>query len=342
MIPTASFMFLVLSLVMPVDPQESASQTQKADTVTIEKLERGYGEFPKGMTSFGATLCNNTIYVAGGKSGRAHHYARSFQNPKIFSLDLAKTEWTTAGDTLALQGLALVSHEGKLIRIGGLEARNEEGEEHELRSLAAVKAFDPKTKKWNKLPSLPQGRSSIDACVYKNKIYVAGGWTLKIGEDSEWASDMLVLDMDQPEPKWQSVAVPFKTRALASLAFEDKLYVMGGIQKTGGTTRAVHVFDIQKGTWSEGAEIPCEGSIKAFGCSAVTVAGQLLVSTYDGGIYRIDDQRSGWEKVHQLENGRFFHRMVAAGKSSFAIVGGAHMDHGRLTEVEVFSVSVEK
>ena len=326
------------------DPVAGLSLKEKPPaSVSIEKLDKNFAEFPRGMTSFGAAVVDDSVYVAGGKSGRPHKYARSYQNREIFSLNLEDgKEWNTAGDTLGLQGLALVAHDGEIIRIGGLEARNEEGEEQELQSISAVKAFNPETKKWAKLPSLPQGRSSIDACVHDNKVYVVGGWTMAIGEDSEWASDMLVLDLNLENPEWQSIAAPFQTRALAVRAFENKLYAIGGIDESDGPTDAVHVFDIEKQTWTTGPAVPCDGGMKAFGCSAIVRSEKLLVSTYDGGIYAMNSDQSGWEKVHQLETGRFFHQMVPAGEESFAIIGGANMEEGSRTDVEVFSVKNKK
>ena len=305
---------------------------------TIEPIDRGYEAFPRGMTSFGATVLDGKIYVTGGKSGRAHHYARSYQNGEIWALDLAGKQWETVGNTLGLQGLALAAHDGKIIRIGGLEARNEEGEEHLLQSLSDVKSFDPETKKWTTLPSLPHGRSSIDACVHNDKIYVAGGWTLAIGAESVWATDMLVLDMSATEPAWKSIAAPFEVRAVSVNAYDNKIFVMGGIEDAGGPTDAVHIFDLENEEWTDGPDIPCEGGLKAFGCSAAVVVGQLFVSTYDGGIYRLQEDLSAWEKDYQLQQGRFFHQMLPAGDSSFMIIGGAHMKSGAQTDIEVLEV----
>ena len=307
--------------------------------VTLQRVDRGYQEFPRGMTSFGATVLEGKIYVAGGKSGRAHRYARSYQNNDVYCLDLSGKQWSTAGDTLGLQGLAIVAHGGKIIRIGGLEVRNEEGEEHQLRSIAAVKSFDPETKKWTTLPSLPQGRSSFDACVHDNRIFVVGGWTMELGEEPEWAEDMLVLDLSSENARWQSIEAPFMTRALAVRAFDNRIFAIGGIEAAGGPAEYVHVYDVESGQWESGPDLPCNEGMKGFGCSAVAVGGHFFVSTYDGGIYCLSDDQSSWEKVHQLEMGRFFHQMLPAGPKSFAIVGGSHMKHGNQNEVIVLSVS---
>ena len=305
-------------------------------SVKLERVDAQIEDFPRGMTSFGAAVIDNKLFVTGGKSGRAHSYARSYQNRDVYCLDFDSKKWETVGETLGLQGLAVVSHGGQVVRIGGLEARNEEGEEHELRSLADVKAFNPETKTWTKWPSLPQGRSSFDACVHQDKVYVVGGWTMAIGKDSQWASDMLVLDASADKPEWKSVAVPFQNRALAVRTFKDKLFAIGGINED-GTTDEVHVFDLKSQTWSEGPGIPSDSGMLGFGCSATALNGRFLVSTYDG-VYQLSEDQNGWEKIHQLEPGRFFHHMVPIDESSFALVGGTHMKQGRLQKIEVYKV----
>ena len=311
-------------------------------TVRLKKVEAEFAEFPRGMTSFGATVVGKQVFVIGGKSGKAHSYAKSYQNRDVWSLAFdgngSDNEWQTVGENLGLQGLSVVGYQGKVFRIGGLEARNKEGEEHDLHSVADFKQFDPVTKKWADLPSLPQGRSSIDACVAGNHVYVVGGWTMGDG-DSEWATTMLKFDLDNPAGKWQQVETPFKTRALAVRSHNNQLIVVGGLQQDGGPTNQVHVYDLKTNKWTQGPDIPAEGGIKAFGCSAVSMAGHLLVSTYDGGIYQLAEGNSGWAKVHELKSGRFFHQMLPVGENQFALIGGAHMDTGRHLEVEVFEVS---
>ena len=311
--------------------------------ISLESVDARYADLPRGMTSFGATVVDNQVYVIGGKSGRAHSYAKSYQNRDVFCLSLSgdDKEWKTVGENLGLQGLAIVGYQGKVYRIGGLEARNKEGEDHDLHSIAEVLEFHPADQSWNKLPSLPEGRSSFDACVADKKIFVVGGWKLGGESDSEWAEDMFVFDLSKPDSEWQRIAAPFKTRALAVRAHGDNLIVVGGIASGGGPTAAVHMFNLKTSQWSEGPEVPTEGGMKAFGCSAVSLGDNFLVSTYDGHVFRLSDDSKNWEVVHRLETGRFFHQMLPVGDSQFALIGGSHMEHGSQQEVEVFEV-VEK
>lgn len=309
--------------------------------VTLKKIDTELEDFPVGLTSFGATVSSDQVFVIGGKSGRAHSYAKSYQNRDVYCLSLVKGEgqWKTVGDNLGLQGLAIVSHGGKVYRIGGLEARNAEDEEHDLHSIADVMQFDPANGSWNQMPSLPNGRSSFDACVVDDKIYVVGGWQMDGENDSVWAHDMLIFDLSKPDAQWQSIAAPFRTRALAVRSHGGKIIAVGGIDEDGGPTAAVHFFDIASQQWSPGPEVPTGGDMKAFGCSAVSLGEHFLISTYDGEVFRLSDDRKSWQQAHQLETGRFFHHMLPVGESQFAMVGGSHMEHGSQQEIEVFQIA---
>ena len=336
-------------------PRDASSDGQRGDTsqsplnstrVGLKRAEAEFSEFPIGITSFGAALLDNHIFVVGGKSGRAHEYARSYQNRNVYRLNLDRNNepWEVVADNLGLQGLAVVGHDGKMYRIGGLEARNKEGEEQDLHSINDFLAFDPVKKTWSKMPDLPDGRSSIDACVVGEQLYVVGGWTMAGEKKPVWLNDMLRFDLSQPESGWEQIETPFTTRALAVCANQGKLVVIGGIQQKGGLTNAVHFFDLQTGQWSLGPEVPAEDDMKSFGCSAISLGDNLLVSTYGGGIFRLAENRRGsgewgWEKVYQLDIGRFFHQMIPLDETRFALIGGAHMEYGRQTEVEIYEIT---
>lgn len=323
----------------PQATAETAHDDTQEQAPKLAKVEAKLANFPKGMTSFGADVVDGKIYVIGGKSGRAHAYAKSYQNRAVFCLDThsEQAEWKTVSENLGLQGLAIVGYQGKVYRIGGLEARNKEGEDHDLLSTAAFKSFDPKTKTWHDLPALPEPRSSHDACVLGDHVYVVGGWAMGDGSP-KWATHMLRMDLSKPDSQWEKIEVPFRTRALAVEAVNNQLVVIGGIQESGGTTNDVHIYDIATGRWKDGPEVKTEGGIKSFGCSCVTLQQRLFVSTYDGGIFELSNNGDSWNKVHQLDDGRFFHQMVPVADDRFAIVGGSHMETGSRYEIEVFEL----
>jgi len=321
-----------------VKPKTTGVDTpSKKAGVTLKAVETAFEDFPKGMTSFGATVAGNQIFVIGGKSGRAHAYAKSYQNKDVFALaiDGSNNQWQTVGENHGLQGLAIVGYGGKVYRIGGLEARNTEDEDDDLHSVADFKQFNPPTKTWTDLTPLSEGRSSIDACVVGSNVYVVGGWTM--GEDDpQWATNMLKFDLSNPSGEWEKIDVPFKTRALSVEVHNNQLITVGGLKDDGGPTDEVYIYDLDTREWSAGPAVPAAGRMKAFGCSTTSVAGSVLTSTYDGGIYELADNSSGWVKVHQLEDGRFFHQMLPLAENRFALIGGSHMETGSHFDIEVF------
>ena len=325
------------------DAKKAPSNEKPSKDSYLSKSATKLADLPQGMTSFGAAVVDQSIYVMGGKEGRAHHYAKSYQNPNVYKLSFAKAgesrKWESAAKTLGLQGLGVVSHNGKVYRIGGLEARNKEGEDSDLHSLSAVLCFDPKQNKFTEVASLPKGRSSLDAIVVEDSIWVIGGWQMAGEGDSVWATDALQLDLSNPNAKWNAIDAPFTTRALTAAYLDGKIYAIGGIKQTGGPTGEVHVLDLETKKWSKGPAIPAKGGMKAFGSDSLVVNGDLLVSTYDGAIHKLSADKKSWEKVHTMDGGRFFHQMMPISKNEFAILGGAHMSEGQLYNIEVFKVN---
>ena len=149
----------------------STSDTSRPETV------QQYAALPRGITSFGAAVINDWLYVYGGHFGRPHHYSNTSQSNELSRLNLRKSaRWEVIAKGPRLQGLAMVAHNGKLYRIGGFTAYNQEDEDRNLHSVADFVRFDPQTKQWESLPPLPEPRSSHDAVVIRDKLYVVGGW----------------------------------------------------------------------------------------------------------------------------------------------------------------------
>ncbi len=135
-----------------------------------------------------------------------------------------------------LQGLGLVAHRDRLIRVGGFEALNGVDEEHNLKSTSEVMAYDLRQKSWTALPSLPEPRSSHDAILVGDRLYVVGGWTLD-GESTDWLQTAWSLDLSKEGASWEAMTKPtFTRRAVALAALGDRLYVIGGMNEKGGPT----------------------------------------------------------------------------------------------------------
>ncbi len=298
-----------------------------------------YADIPELITSFGGAIADGNLYVYGGHTGGAHSYSTEEQGNVLRRLKLdGKSKWETLVEGPHLQGLALVPYRESVVRLGGFTAKNDKGEDHDLWSTAEVSQFDPKAKKWQKLPPLPEPRSSFDAAVLNNVIYVIGGWKLQGEKDSVWHKTAWTLNLTQEKMNWQPLPEPpFQRRALSVAAFDGKIYAIGGMQEEGGPTTRVDVFDPKTQKWSQAGELQGE-PLTGFGSSAFATGGKLYVSTIKGNLQRLGKDGKTWEIVQETPTARFFHRMLPLDNSRLIMVGGANMRIGKFSEVEVLNV----
>jgi N-acetylneuraminic acid mutarotase len=318
-------------------PGQDEEPAEPEDYLTVETLP----ELPLGITSFGGAACDGQLYVWGGHDGAAHEYYRSGQNAVLYRLDLnGGQSWEAVHESKqGRQGLAMVAHGGKLYRLGGFEARNQRGEDQDLHSVAAFECFDPASGQWTELLPMPEARSSFDAVVLGDRLYVIGGWALAGEDNTVWSETAWSIDLADQTAEWEELPKPpFKRRALSVAGQGDKVYVIGGMQERGGPTRAVDVFNTLTGQWSAGPQLPGDQAMEGFGNSSFNVGGRICVTTYGGGVFRLNEAGDAWEPMGQLENGRFFHRLLPVADDRFALIGGANMESGKVTEVEIVRI----
>ncbi len=284
---------------------------------------------PRPATSFGATLADGWLYIYGGNSGKAHEFHRDCVRGDFYRLKMpGGTAWETLPGGTALLSSSLVSHGGKIIRIGGMNARNAKGEKNDLHSTDEVVAFDPATGKWDKLPSLPEPRSSHDSVVVGDLLHVGGGWRLSgddgegAGSTSKWHATALILDLSKPDAGWKSVPQPFQRRALAAVASGGRVWFLGGMDSHDEPSRAVDWWEPATGKWGKGPDLP-DGSMAGFGIAGCAAAGRVLASPLSGKISALSADGRQWEEVAALANPRFFHRLLPLNDGRLLAVGGS-------------------
>ncbi|HEX8311626.1 MAG TPA: PQQ-binding-like beta-propeller repeat protein, partial [Chthoniobacteraceae bacterium] len=282
---------------------------------------------PQPATSFGATLADGWLYIYGGNAGKAHEFHRESVKGDFFRLRMpGGTEWEKLSGGPGLVSPSLVAHEGKIIRIGGLQARNAPGEKNDLHSTSDVVRFDPTKQVWEPLPSLPEPRSSHDAVIVGNTLHVGGGWKLAgegQGENAVWSETAYSLDLSAPERGWQTLAQPFQRRALATVSWGGRIWFIGGMNRPDEPSLEVDWCEIATGKWGKGPNLP-EGLMAGFGVAACVSGDRLLVSPLSGKISALSADESRWEEVAELEPARFFHRLLPLADGQLLAVGGSN------------------
>ncbi len=319
--------FAIFTLLFALSPQTAATEMPP---------------LPVGIASFGAAVAGDDLVVYGGHIGRTHQHSIENLSHRFLRLNLTAPEegWQSLDDDVeGLQGMPMVPHGREVCRVGGLRARNHVGSEEDMHSIAEVRCFDLDRKAWRDLPPLPRGRSSHDAVVYDQHLYVVGGWQLRGADEAvQWHETIEILDLSTPDATWESVPQPFIRRALAVAAAAGKVVAFGGLGKE-GTSDAVDVFDVATRTWSEGSEMPpTNDRLHGFGVSAFGVGDRIYLSAGDGVVHALDPAESRWEKeLGKLSTPRFFHRLLPHQDRLLFVAGAGRGGH--LDDVEVLEMS---
>ena len=292
-------------------------------------------DLPFGVTSFGAALVGQTLYVCEGHLGPAHEYAVLEQSDGFLRLNLsAPKKWELVGTVPRRAGLAMVSSGNKVYRIGGFEARNQKDETADLHSTCDFSRFDPATGHWDDLTPLPAGRSSHEAVAVDNRIYVVGGWELRGSSPSVWHDTALQIDLSAAHPVWTELPKPpFHRRALGLGAYGGKLYALGGMQEQGGPTTTTYVLDLCVANGHPDRSCRERG---------LKVSADVPSPARGGSTRRPTRDRSRvWPRMvkpGKTQAGclcaRFFHRMLSADNASLVILGGANMEEGKDSSVD--------
>lgn len=315
-------------------PWQTENKEGNSSTVKLDDL-------PFEITSFGAARVGDTAFVYGGHTGNAHAYSTAEQSDQLLALDLTdrSAKWKVVATGAKLQGLAMVPHRSNVIVLGGFTAKNGPGEEHDLHSQTNVRSFDTQTGAWTELPDMPSGRSSHDAAIIGDTIYVVGGWTMAGGEDTEWHTTALSLDLSEGNPEWREVKQPpFERRAIATVAHQGNLFVIGGMDHKSGPSREVNVFDPKTNEWTTGPKLLGKTPMAGFGAAGWSVNGKLVVSTYEGDLLQLDDSGDSWLELGKSKDSRFFHRLVPLDDNRLIALGGANMESGKYLNLEIISI----
>jgi len=288
---------------------------------------------PKAVSSLGAITSGGYLYVYGGHAGKTHSYDTDGVLGTFHRLKLdGGTKWEELAKGPILQGMNLVTHGGKIYRIGGMQPRNAPGEPTDNHSVSTCSRFDPVTGKWEDIAPLPAARSSHDVVAVGDKLMVVGGWQMNgKGAKSTWPDTAYILNLAAKELKWETVPQPFKRRGVAAAAVGTKVYVMGGMGEE-GAVRSVEVLDLASGKWTAGPLLPGTDHA-AFSPAAGVVNGKIVVNTSAGTIFRMNDAANGWEKVGEAKKKRMVARLVSLGDDGVIILGGAGGD-GNIDAVE--------
>jgi N-acetylneuraminic acid mutarotase len=147
---------------------------------------------------------------------------------------------------------------GQVYVYGGQNPKNE--------PMGIFWSYDPKTNEWTQLKSNPVPVHHGAAAVVGTKFYVFGGFRLPDSGKSAWFPENKAWVYDTVAQSWSALPpMPTPRGALAAVAVDKKIYVVGGARIPPGTDPpdgltaggpvellgTVEVFDTEDNTWSK-------------------------------------------------------------------------------------------
>lgn len=220
--------------------------------VLADDCDRWLKATPMSTARFGAqsTVIGGNIYVTGGatRSGGA-----GTTTLEVF--DIISNIWQTKTSmNTARQFHASAEYDGKLYVFGGHSSG--------VNTLSSVEVYDPTTDSWTYKNAMPNSAYQPRVISIGNYMYVAIKDELYSYYPDE---DSWELESDLPFDRWN---YPF------GLAYsEGKIYFVGtGAHGSGAGPVKVYIYNIEYGTWSNGATLDIERSIQG-------------VALYNGKIY---------------------------------------------------------
>ena len=294
-------------------------------------------DMPLEMVSFGACEADGYLYIHGGHKGKSHAYSKNNHENVFLRIKLEpRGEWEKLKSGTPSQGYAMVAHKGRLLKVGGSQATNNPDEDHNLHSLDLIESYNPKTNNWSALGKLPKPRSSHEAVVIGDILYVFGGWDFGNGQ-GDWLGS-ISADLSKEKLIWKQLPeMPVDRRAF-SIAHDDRyVYLVGGIDDE-GTMNHFDFYDSKKEEWARGPEVPTKGRLKAFGSAAGYWNGSLYASDSGNLLHRYDVVEEKWQKGSRLTTARFFHRIVCYNGKVY-VIGGTSQRTGAVKSIEKINVS---
>lgn len=212
-----------------------------------------------------------------------------------------------------LNAPAAVWLDGRLYLIGGFEGGSN-------LPTAEVYAYDPASKMWMALASLPAPRGGHAAVVIKGRIHVVGG-----GNNYTTLADHSVYDPSSNT--WADLApLPRSQGSPAAVDMDGTLVVIGG--RSGSSDFGdVYFYDTASDSWSNGPSIvPRGGAGAVYVCGRIYLLGgesQAERRTLDEAL-RFDPVTLLWESIEPMPGARTNGRAVIFNGDVYVVGGATH------------------
>jgi hypothetical protein len=203
-----------------------------------------------------------------------------------------------------------------------------------------VDLYDAAANRWEPAPALPLGLHHSGMAALRDRVYVAGGYTNRAGQD--WVAQSRVVSLGEGDRAWREEPALSGTRGgLAMAAAGGRLVAVGGTDNLGRFLARTEVFTPGQRSWTAGPDMsePRDHLAAAgSGGRVYAIAGRLggldtnkaTVESWDP-----SDPGSGWRPEPRLNDTRGGTSAAEAGGRP--CVAGGEEPAGTIASIECLS-----
>lgn len=266
---------------------------------------------PLARGEVGAARVGGSIYVAGGFS------ADGPTTSAVERYDIGRRRWARVPPMpVGLNHPVAVAHRGNLYVSGGFA-----GERSLSEATRVLLRYNPRRRRWKRLPPAPTPRAAHAAAVIRGRLYVAGG-----ANDSGSLRSLEIYDFARR--RWSrgpDFAGPARNHT-TGVASGGRFYVLAGRNAQNYTT--AERYDPRRRRWESLPDMRTarggiasvrlrDGRIVVFGGEELTPGGETIAS-----VEMFDPRRRRWSTLPDLRTPRHGLGGAALGNRVFAVAGG--------------------
>ncbi len=302
-------------------------------------------------SSFGTTMHEGKLYMAGGHQGAEHTYPpESFSD--AFSVYSTETNtWTElAPRPYKAHGYQIAAHGNYIYAFGGFSysPNHRPG----WKSIAQIDRYNIKDNKWETIGKLYSPRSSNVAVTIDEKVYLAGGWdsTPKFHNDTNgtFLASIEIFDLKTEKIELASYTIPLPLRrAFTGVNYNGKILLIGGLGEGSSHFELLNQMtsiDPLTGITTELTPLP----FATFAPAAGIIDDELFVFggmfkmgameyDYVSHIYNHNFKTGIWEHTGRfVKETKGFSQVFNLDDKTLGILGGHHYVEGMDTPVSTF------
>ena len=281
-------------------------------------------------TTVQSVVIGDTVYVGGGLAVN--------DRDACTVMKLEQDQWTKLPEYTAMY-FAVTSLANRLVLVGGQDTRNNK-RTNQLSVFGSGEWTHP-------YPPMNIARHSSTAVSFNNHIIVAGGY-----DDKERTSSSVEV-LDVASRRWYiAQSLPNPQVVPKSTLIGNTLYLIGGVDHTGGAIKAVHHVDLNEliaktvsnldtpTLWQTLQEVPLVRSAPlSIGRSLLAVGGRDDRVNPGSSIHLYQPDTRRWVKVGDLPTARYSCTCSVLPSGEIIVAGGKTKSLTFIQTVDFFSIS---